>query len=423
MLASPTRSMPSTWSESTIGECCDVLDSMRIPVNAAERHEREGDIPYYGANGQVGWIDDYIFDEDLVLVAEDGGFFSEYATRPIAYRVSGKSWVNNHAHVLRARSNSTNSWIFYNLVHRDVQPFINGTTRSKLNQAELRDIPIWLPPLHEQRRIAEILDTVDEAIQQTEAVIAKLKQIKTGLLHDLLTRGIDEHGQLRDPIAHPEQFKDSPLGRIPQEWSVSHLSDFLLERPKNGYSPKEADEWTGIQMLGLGCLTQQGFQPNQLKRAPKNDPSIVRALLQNGDLLVSRSNTRELVALAGVYSDVGTPCLYPDLMMRLRPNERTNNQYLFHALMSGPVRRQLTGAAQGTSGSMVKVNSTTVMNTIVAIPSRSEQQRILESLAQIEARLRSEAALQDKCRLMRAGLMSDLLAGRVRTGAVGAAAV
>ena len=81
--------------------------------------------------------------------------------------------------------------------------------------------------LPEQTRIAAMLDTVDEAIAKTEAVIAKLKQVRAGLLHDLLTRGLDENGQLRDPVAHPEQFQDSPLGRIPKEWKVLH--DWLCE--------------------------------------------------------------------------------------------------------------------------------------------------------------------------------------------------
>src|SRR5690606_33484545 len=95
---------------------------------------------------------------------------------------------------------------------------------------DLKDLvafPICLPPLPEQRRIAAILDTLDEAIRQTEALIAKLKQIKRGLLHDLLTRGIDDNGELRDPERHPEQFRDSPLGRVPRGWMVSRLENQL----------------------------------------------------------------------------------------------------------------------------------------------------------------------------------------------------
>ncbi len=102
-----------------------------------------------------------------------------------------------------------------------------------ISSSTLREFAVPLPPLPEQRRIAEILDTLDEAIRKTEQVIAKLQQMKQGLLHDLLTRGIDENGELRDPERHPEQFKDSPLGRIPREWEVApleNLADNLRRR-------------------------------------------------------------------------------------------------------------------------------------------------------------------------------------------------
>jgi type I restriction enzyme S subunit len=110
MRVKPTE-LPADWTSETIGECCDILDSRRVPVNENERFLRQGVVPYYGANGQQGWIDDFLFDEELVLIAEDGGFFDEYAIRPIAYRINGKSWVNNHAHILRAKSKTTNAWV------------------------------------------------------------------------------------------------------------------------------------------------------------------------------------------------------------------------------------------------------------------------------------------------------------------------
>ena len=176
------------WSRWKLEDCCDILDSKRIPVNAKERHKRIGDIPYYGANGQQGFIDDFIFDEPLILIAEDGGQFDEFATRSIAYRVCGKSWVNNHAHVLRAKSGFCQDAVFYTLEHKDIQPFIVGGTRAKLNQRALRSIEISLPRDEtEQIKIAEVLSTVDRVIEQTEALIAKWQRIKTGLMQDLLT--------------------------------------------------------------------------------------------------------------------------------------------------------------------------------------------------------------------------------------------
>ena len=91
----------------------------RIPLNSEERSKRLGEYPYYGANGIQGYIDDFIFDGDAILVAEDGGNFDQYAERPIAQWVTGKYWVNNHAHILRAKENDLDKWIFYSLVHKE----------------------------------------------------------------------------------------------------------------------------------------------------------------------------------------------------------------------------------------------------------------------------------------------------------------
>jgi type I restriction enzyme, S subunit len=288
---------------------------------------------------------------------------------------------------------------------------IKGQT---LNMAKLRQLAIAVPPFSEQRRIAEVLDTADEAIRQTEGLIAKLKQTKQGLLHDLLTRGLDENGELRDPVVHPEQFKDSPLGRIPREWNVVSVGDLLTGRPQNGFSPKEADAPTGTLMLGLGCLTPDGFVPRHLKYAPLEDTRVRSTLLHDGDVLVSRSNTRDLVGLVGVYRDIGHPCIYPDLMMRLTPGPSISGEFLALLLMHYSVRRQLTSAASGTSGSMVKISGSVVMGALALSVPQREQSRIMDRLEHQQARIRAEQAYRDKLVLLKKGLMQDLLTGRVR---------
>jgi type I restriction enzyme S subunit len=110
-----------------------------------------------------------------------------------------------------------------------------GSTFEAIGRRELANLQVTYVSLPEQRRIAEILDTIDEAIQKTEALISKLKAMKQGLLHDLLTRGLDKNGKLRDPKAHPEQFKDSTLGRTPKEWQVVSIGK--ISRVRRGASP------------------------------------------------------------------------------------------------------------------------------------------------------------------------------------------
>ena len=163
------------WPHRPLSEVVDFLDSKRKPITQKDRVP--GPYPYYGANGQQDSVADYIFDEPLVLLAEDGGHFGD-ADKTIAYQVEGKCWVNNHAHVLRPKKDVDIRYICRHLERYDVTPFITGSTRGKLTKTAANNIPIALPPLEEQRRIAAILDKADgvrrkrkEAIRLTEELL------------------------------------------------------------------------------------------------------------------------------------------------------------------------------------------------------------------------------------------------------------
>ena len=144
------------WETKRLDEVADILDNRRIPVNSKERDSRQGPVPYFGATGQVGWIDDHIFDEEIVLLGEDGAPFLD-SNKQKAYVVRGKSWVNNHAHVLRVKEGIPSLYLKYWLDRLDYRPYVNGTTRLKLTQGEMRRIPISLPPERERHEIvAEI---------------------------------------------------------------------------------------------------------------------------------------------------------------------------------------------------------------------------------------------------------------------------
>ncbi|MFE7456938.1 hypothetical protein [Streptomyces sp. NPDC057554] len=165
------------------------------------------------------------------------------------------------------------------------------------------------------------------------------------------------------------------------------LASVLKQNPGNGYSPKDVPGFTGLQALGLGCLTSEGFFPHQLKNVP-DTPLARRFRLEDGDLLMSRANTRELVGLAGRFKDVGHPCIYPDLMMRLRPDENVClPEYLEIVLRSSAVRRAVRAGARGTSDSMVKIGAALVGGLQVPLLQIGEQKRIVAAHAAFEQRI------------------------------------
>src|SRR5574337_2234521 len=124
----------SLFPNARLADVVEILDNLRIPINGAERFSRAGTVPYYGANGLQGWIDRPLFNEPLILLAEDGGNFDDFTTRPIAYRIDGPAWVNNHAHIIRSKSGVCQSFIFWSIVHKDIRKYIAGGTRTKLTQ-------------------------------------------------------------------------------------------------------------------------------------------------------------------------------------------------------------------------------------------------------------------------------------------------
>ena len=179
--------IPEEWEVKKLEDVCEILDSKRIPLNEKQRLTMKGDIPYYGANSIVDYINNYLFDSTLILLAEDGGNFFEFKEKPIAFYVEGKCWVNNHAHVLEAKIAESSKWIFYNLVHRDLSNIVQGGTRAKLNQKDLRNIIVTFPKLEEQQKIASILSEVDNKIEEYENKKERLEELKKGLMQQLLS--------------------------------------------------------------------------------------------------------------------------------------------------------------------------------------------------------------------------------------------
>lgn len=171
-----------------VTEVAEILDRMRVPINEAARAGRLGDIPYYGANGQVGWIDQAIFDEPLVLLAEDGGPVEDWQTKPQAYPIDGPAWVNNHAHVLRATQVSRD-WLYYSFRHRDLTAVAAGATRPKLTQAGLKTLAV-ATPADERERVA-ILRSWDDQARDLAIELASLRDFRDSLLMSLLNREIE----------------------------------------------------------------------------------------------------------------------------------------------------------------------------------------------------------------------------------------
>lgn len=172
------------WKAKPLGSCIEVFDSCRRPVTKKDRVL--GPYPYYGASGIVDYVDSYIFEGLHVLVAEDGENLRSRKL-PIAYLADGRFWVNNHAHVLRANDENDTRFLSYMIESLDLSGFITGSTQPKLSQAALLSIPLRLPKLAEQRRIAEVLGALDDKIKSNRQVCSLIDLLATELFCDRFT--------------------------------------------------------------------------------------------------------------------------------------------------------------------------------------------------------------------------------------------
>lgn len=273
-----------------------------------------------------------------------------------------------------------------------------GSTRYTLSLGDFRSAPIRVPPLPEQRGIAEILDTVDGAIQRTEELIAKLEKMKKGLLQDLLTRGIDENGELRDPERHPEQFKDSPLGRIPRDWEGPFRLDELE-------ATRTVELGRGDVISAIDMAANPGPYPVYSSSASGSgefgrygrymfDEELITWSVDGGGRPFYRPKHRYSVTNVCGYLRILTP-------------KDWDYQFL-HAMMAKQ-------HAQRTFDYQLKAHPSVIRELYWFLrPSRVEQRRITGAQEAHASRIAKEHAAIAKLRSLKQGLMDDLLTGRVR---------
>ena len=276
-----------------IEDCCEILDSQRIPIKSSER--KAGPYPYYGANGIQDHVDDFIFDDELVLLAEDGGNFNS-KDKPIAYRVSGKCWVNNHAHVLKPKNNIDVDYLCYSLMYYKVDGIINGATRQKLTQSSMRKMKIPKRDLKEQHRITQKLKTIQD-------IKEKYQQEKNKLEYLVKARFV-------------EMFGDVVINS--KKWSVYKMSDITESRLGKMLDKKQQ---TGKNLFPyLANFNVQWFQFDlkELNEMDFDEADQKEFKLEEGDILVCEGGE---IGRCAVWHNQIKNCFFQKALHRIRCNK------------------------------------------------------------------------------------------------------
>jgi len=291
-------------------------------------------------------------------------------------------------------------------IKKQIYKYVEGTTRTALRFNQLKNFIVPLPPLPEQQKIAEILETVDNAIEKTDKIIEKYKRIKQGLMQDLLTKGIDENGNIRNEKTH--KFKDSPLGRIPEEWEVVRLGE-VVHSFAGGTPNREIAEFYngGIKWLKSGeinrkyiffteeTLSPKGLKSSNAKWVPENTVVIAMYGATAGQIgIIKDRMTTNQAVLAVVIID----------------KQKVFYEYLYYSLSEFVV--MLLSNLQGSGQPNLSKNI--IDSLLIPLPPLPEQQRIASILSQIDKTIEKEEQYKEKLKRIKQGLMEDLLTGKVR---------
>jgi len=392
--------LPEGWSDNQLGSLVSFCGGYGFP----DRFQgmKDGGYPFYKVSDMsLPGNDRYLANAKNYVskqVSKQNGW-APFPAGAVAFAKVGAALLLNRRRILTQGSLIDNNmmvaipaaidetFLYWWLQSIDFSIFVQPGAVPSVNQSQLGSLPIRLPTSIEQRRIAEILDTLDDAIQKTEQLIAKLKQIKQGLLHDLLTRGIDENGQLRDPIAHPEQFKDSVLGRIPKEWNIQKLGEVLSMQAGNTLASEYISENGSYPVYGGNGM--RGYTSTFT-----HDGMFV---------LIGRQG-----ALCGNIV-VATGKFYAtEHAIVVTPMEPTSVGWLKDYLTEMNLNQYSESSAQ--PGLSVQK----ISRLPVAVPRFEEQGAIDSILTGIEREIANELDIVRKYNSIKKALMHDLLTGKVR---------
>lgn len=295
----------------------------------------------------------------------------------------------------------------------------NATAQAGLYLGELEKTTVPLPPLADQLHIAFVLDIVQEAIMKTAIVISKLKQVRTGMLHDLLTRGLDEHGQLRDPITRSDFFRESTIGRIPHAWDVVTIESIgatkryaIVDGPFGSNLKTIHYRDKGIPVIQSGYVTSGEFLADDYFYIDQDlFEEQRRSAVEPGDIIMAKIGARcGTCAILPAGHQIGI--LAGNSLKISTNNDKCRSQFLLRLLHYYYALGIIDRIKSETAQPAISLKNLRAM--LMPLPSPQEQDSIISCLDSNDATLKSEQANLAKLEQLRSGLMTDLLTGRVR---------
>lgn len=402
-------------------KCCD---SSRKPVSASERATLKGDIPYYGATGQVGWINDYLTNEELVLIGEDGAPFLD-VLKDKAYIINGKAWINNHAHILKSYfGHIGNLYLVHYLNSFDYRGFVNGTTRLKLTQGNMKKIPIPLPPLPEQQRIVSRIESLftklDAARDKLQQVLDTQEARRAAILHEAFSGGWGT-GDSEEGRGKSEEGDGLAEGTVsvPEGWKVVRLSDVCTVNPKK-LNVKDKDDKLKVSFFPMASLNEELGEITKPEIKDLVDVKKGFTNFQEGDVVFAKITPCMENGKSAVIGPLVNQIGYGTTeFFVLRCHDDLYNRFLFHLVRSIKFRSEAKAQMTGAVGQQ-RVPKHFLEQYEFLLPPMEEQVRIVEIIDNLyEKEYKMKNAAQSafaQIDLLKKAILARAFRGELGTG-------
>lgn len=376
------------WEVSRLDACVDFLDNMRKPIDEGSRIK--GIYPYYGASGIVDYVNDYIFDEELILLSEDGANITD-RNYPVCFLASGKYWVNNHAHVLKAKEGFVNNFITNAMECKDYTQYNTGMAMPKLNKEVCKRIHLAHPNKDEQKAIGAYFQHLDSLIQSTTKKIESLKQVKAASLQSMF----------------PQEGETTPRVRFKGfdgEWEMDSIKNIATFSKGRGYSKSDLRDF-GTPIVLYGRLYTK-YEVSIYNVDTYVNPSQ-NSVYSFGDevIMPASGETPEDISIASAILSKGI-ILGGDLNVMRFDTSKNNTTFIALSLSFGKAKKDLSNMAQGKS--VVHLHNSDIEKISIPIPSYEEQQKIASYFTNLDSQINLQTQRLEKLKQIKSACLDNM---------------
>lgn len=395
--------IPRTWKIVQLKYCTDCLDGKRVPIDASLR--KSGIYPYWGAGRIMDYVDDYIFDEKLVLLGEDGApFFDDF--RPVSHLIDGKVWVNNHIHVLRTKDSIVDSYLVHALNSVDYHEYINGSILNKLTQSNMNRIKIPLPSIAEQQAIADYLDEtcskMDEIIVEAKASIDEYKELRQGVIFEAVTKGIDKN-------VEEKECQMVSLQQIPKHWKECRIGTIYRESKETGRTDLP------ILMISINTGISDGEvgDEERLRKVVRSEDKSVYKVVHKNDLAYNMMR-----AWQGGFGAAQVDGLVSPAYVVATPRTKLDSRYIEALLRTPMFTEKIRGLSYGIADFRLRLYWNYFKDLKICLPPVDEQRKIADFIDEqnkmIEGLISEKQSLIADLEAYKKSLIYEVVTGKRR---------